>query len=216
MPSLAAVCQLLGHRTRSPRGARVVPWRRCFRVGLIRWALTLALALAWLVAGGAWAQGVELQDITVQREDSAIRIDYQLRLTLPRAVEDAALRGVPLYFVAQASLWRPRWYWRDERVARASREWRLSYQPLTSNWRISQGGLGQSFATLDDALSTMTRSAGWRIAEAREVEPDGRYYVEFNWRLDTAQLPRPMQIGLGGVGGASDWTLGVERSVRLP
>lgn len=214
MPSLAAVCQLLGHRTRSPWGARVAPWRRCFRVGLIRWAL--ALALAWLVAGGAWAQGVELQDITVQREDSAIRIDYQLRLTLPRAVEDAALRGVPLYFVAQASLWRPRWYWRDERVARASREWRLSYQPLTSNWRISQGGLGQSFATLDDALNTMTRSAGWRIAEARDVEPDGRYYVEFNWRLDTAQLPRPMQIGLGGVGGASDWTLGVERSVRLP
>lgn len=218
MPSLAAVCQLLGHRTRRPGRARAAPWGQSFRLRLIGWAMAMAMApaLASLAIGGAWAQGVELQDITVQREDSAIRIDYQLRLTLPRTVEDAALRGVPLYFAAQVSLWRPRWYWRDERVARATREWRLSYQPLTSNWRISQGGLGQSFATLDDALSTMTRSAGWRIAEAREVEPDGRYYVEFSWRLDTAQLPRPMQIGLGGVGGASDWTLGVERSVRLP
>ena len=33
--------------------------------------------------------------------------------------------------------------------------------------------------------------------------------------LDTAQLPRPMQIGIGGVGSASEWSLGVERSFRL-
>lgn len=204
MPRPAAVCQLLGHRSRSPGG----PLRMALRLVWLGWAL-------W-VAGGAWAQGVELQDLTVRREEASIRVDYQLRITLPRTVEDAALRGVPLYFVAQASLWRPRWYWRDDRVARATREWRLSFQPLTSNWRVSQGGLGQSFATLDEALGTMTRSAGWPIAEGRDVEPDGRHYVEFTWRLDTSQLPRPMQIGLGGVGGASEWTLGVERSVRLP
>ncbi len=203
MPSPAAVCQLLGHRSRSPGPA-------------LRIALQLVLAWAMWAAGSAWGQGVELQDLTVRREEASIRVDYQLRITLPRSVEDAALRGVPLYFVAQATLWRPRWYWRDDRIARASREWRLSFQPLTSNWRVSQGGLGQSFATLDDALGTMTRSAGWSIAEGREVEPDGRHYVEFSWRLDTSQLPRPMQIGLGGVGGTSEWTLGVERSVRLP
>ena len=204
MPSPAAVCQLLGHRSRSPGS----PLRMALRLVWLAWAV-------W-AAGSAWGQGVELQDLTVRREEASIRVDYQLRVTLPRAVEDAALRGVPLYFTAQASLWRPRWYWRDDRIARATREWRLSFQPLTSNWRVSQGGLGQSFATLDDALGTMTRSAGWPISEAREVEPDGRHYVEFSWRLDTSQLPRPMQIGLGGVGGASEWTLGVERSVRLP
>jgi hypothetical protein len=100
-------------------------------------------------------------------------------------------------------------------VARASREWRLSFQPLTSTWRLSQGGLGQSFASLPEALAAMTRSSGWRIADAREVEADGRHYIEFSWRLDTTQLPRPMQIGLGGIGGASDWSLGVERSLKL-
>jgi hypothetical protein len=112
-------------------------------------------------------------------------------------------------------LWRPRWYWRDDRVARASREWRLSYQPLTSTWRISQGGLGQSFPSLTEALATITRSAGWRIADGRDVDPDSRHYVEFSWQLDTSQLPRPMQIGLGGIGGASEWSLGVERSFKL-
>jgi hypothetical protein len=136
-------------------------------------------------------------------------------VALPHAAEDAALRGVPLYFAATATLWRPRWYWRDERIARVRREWRLTYQPLTSTWRVSQGGLGQSHATLDEALGTMTRSTGWRLADASQAEADGRQYVEFDWTLDTSQLPRPLQIGLTGVGAANEWALGVERTVKL-
>jgi hypothetical protein len=181
-------------------------------------ALAAWLLLGLLLVGAApavRAQGVEVLELAASRDEAAVRLDYQLRVALPRAVEEAALHGVPIYFSAQAALWRPRWYWRDQLVARASREWRLSFQPLTSSWRLSQGGLGQSFETLSEALAAMTRSSGWRIADAREVEADGRHYIEFSWRLDATQLPRPMQIGLGGIGGASDWSLGVQRSVKL-
>jgi len=202
MPCLAAVCQLLGHRATQCLGRAVAAW------------LLLGLLLVG-AAPVARAQGVEVLDLEARRDEVAVHLDYQLRVALPPAVEEAALHGVPIYFAAQAVLWRPRWYWRDQAVARASREWRLSFQPLTSTWRLSQGGLGQTFASLPEALAAMTRSSGWRIADAREVEADGRHYIEFSWRLDTTQLPRPMQIGLGGIGGASDWSLGVERNVKL-
>jgi hypothetical protein len=97
------------------------------------------------------------------------------------------------------------------------REWRLSYQPLTSTWRLSQGGLGQSHETLAEAMSAMTRTSGWRIADAAEVDPEARHTLEFEWALDTAQLPRPLQIGLGGVPGVpgSEWAVGIERTLRL-
>lgn len=187
-----------------------------------RWARWLACALcAVWVFGLLWpsaarAQGVEVLGLAATRSAEAVAVDYQLRVTLPRVVEEAALRGVPLYFAATATLWRPRWYWRDDRIARAHREWRLTYQPLTSTWRVSQGGLGQSHASLAEALTSMTRSSNWRIADAAQAEADVRHYVEFEWALDTSQLPRPLQIGLTGVGGgAGDWSLGVERRVRL-
>ena len=61
----------------------------------------------------------------------------------------------------------------------------------------------------------MARANGWRIADAAAAEADGRHYIEFEWQLDTTQLPRPLQIGVTGVGGASEWTLGVERSVKV-
>jgi Domain of unknown function (DUF4390) len=160
----------------------------------------------------------EIVNLSALRGGDTVAVDYQLRVNLPPAVEEAALRGVPLYFVATATLWRQRWYWRDERVARTRREWRLSFQPLTSSWRVSQGGLGQSHATLAEALATMTGTSGWRLADAAQAEADGRHYVEFEWALDTSQLPRPLQIGVtgvGGVGGGNDWALGVERTVKL-
>lgn len=203
MPCHDVRCQRLGHRPARRPGV----WRAVW--------LALAALLWGLLALPALAQGVEVLELAARRDEASVQLDYQLRVTLPTPVEDAALRGVPIYFTAQAALWRPRWYWRDERIARARREWRLSFQPLTSTWRVSQGGLGQSFPNLAEALAAMTRSTAWRVADAREVEPDGRHYVEFSWRLDTTQLPRPMQIGLSGIGGASDWSLGVERSVRL-
>ena len=70
---------------------------------------------------------------------SSARTDDGLSSTSPPAsscrapVEDALQHGVPLYFVAEAEVFRDRWYWRDERVARRPRVWRLAYQPLTRN-----------------------------------------------------------------------------------
>jgi hypothetical protein len=173
---------------------------------------TLLALLGWLLPAMAAAQGVEIASLRTARADGALNLEFSARVLLPRAVEDALQRGVPLHFVAEASLWRNRWYWRDERVARASRSWRLAYQPLTSAWRVSLGGLHQSFATLEEALAVASSSSGWKLTEAERLDKDSSYYVEFSYRLDSSQLPGPMQFGLGG---GSDWAVGVSRTLRV-
>ena len=72
--------------------------------------------------------------------------------------------------------------------------------------------MNQSYASLSEALSALRGVSGWRIAEPKDIEDDGRYYLEFSYRLDTSQLPSPLQIGLGG---QSEWALGIERTLRL-
>jgi hypothetical protein len=174
----------------------------------------LALTVAgWAgVPAPARADGVELAALELVRDDAALSLDFAVRLSLPPVVEDALQRGVPVYFVAEAVLLRRRWYWRDERVARVQRQWRIAYQPLTSTWRVGLGGFNQSVATLAEALATISRSSGWMLAESRLIDPGSRYRVEFSYRLDTSQLPGPMQFGLGGAG---DWAVGVTRTLAL-
>ena len=180
--------------------------------GLQRVLAVLAALVVLLAAPAARAQGVELLTLQTSKFDGTLNLDFVARVTLPKAVEDALQRGVPVYFAAEAQMFRNRWYWRDERVARVSRSWRLAYRPLTSDWRVSLGGLHQTYASLDEALGAVSRSGGWKLIDADRLERDGSYYVEFSYRLDSSQLPGPMQFGLGG---GADWAVGVSRTLRI-
>ena len=160
------------------------------------------------VAPAAQAQGVELPSISAKRQDGGVVLDFVANLTLSRAVEDALRRGVPVYFVAEATVKKPRWYWRDERAAHVSRSWRLSYQPLTSAWRVSLGAFSQSYPSLEEALTTITRIARWRVAESG-IDGNDKYYVDFRFYLDDSQLPTPMKLDINA---GQEWKLGVERT----
>ena len=189
--------------------------RRLLRVRPIlarAWGLLLAVLLAG-VAAPACADGLELTSFDLRREEEGLLLDYTARLELPRAVEDALQKGVPLYFVAQATVFNPRWYWRDKRVARVTRNWRLTWQPLTRRYRINLGSVSQNYDSLADALGAIQRATHWKLADAATLEDGDRQYVEFSLRLDTSQLPRPLQIGFGG---DADWDLALERTAPVP
>ena len=175
-------------------------WRSC-------WLLLLALGLSL-----ANAADLELTNFEVARSEEGLLVDYAVNLELSRSVDDALSKAVPLFFVAEASLFRSRWYWRDRRVAHAVRIWRIVYQPLTATYRVSFGGLSQNYPTRSEALAAIGRGVRWRVAEPGQIEEGSRQYLEFSYRLDTSQLPRPMQIGIDG---QPDWTLSVERTQRL-
>jgi hypothetical protein len=182
------------------------------RVPWMRWLLALLVAACCMARAQGQSPGVDLVVISVQRQESALTLDFAVRVTPSRTVEEALQRGVPVYFVAEAAVYRNRWYWLDERVARVSRTWRVAYQPLTSTWRVSVGAISQSYASLTEALAALSRTSGWRLADLEKIDPDANYYVEFEFRLDNAQLPGPMQIGLTGT---ADWVLRVARRLRV-
>lgn len=169
---------------------------------------TMALLLG---APPARAEAVNLTTFELNQTEEGLFLTYSAKFELSRPVEDALMKGVPLVFVAEASVFRDRWYWRDKLVNAAVRTWRLAYQPLTRKYRVTFGGLTQNHDTLLDAVASLSSAVNWKLADASLLESSG-HYVEFKYELDTSQMPRPMQIGIGG---QSDWTLTVERTRRL-
>lgn len=177
--------------------------------------------LAWLPGP---ASATEITQLRVERGDDGVHLSAQVRFDLPPVVEDALLKGIPMFFVVEADIYRDRWYWTDPRVASAARTMRLAYQPLTRRWRVniasglitSSGGLratlNQNYETLPDALSAIQRVARWKIADAGEVDPDASHKLDFTFRLDLTQLPRPFQIG---VAGQREWNVSAQVRERL-
>jgi hypothetical protein len=165
--------------------------------------------------------------VTLMRLDQAddeVYFTAQVDFELPQAVQEVLEKGIAIYFVAEAEVYRERWYWTDLRVARAERHMRLAYQPLSRRWRlnvspvpVTNAGLGvtlsQNFDTLDDALEGVRRIGRVRIGKPADFGDEETHLVKFRFRLDTSQLPRPFQIA--GFG-QSDWDISIEKSVRLP
>jgi hypothetical protein len=184
--------------------------------------------LLWLGLGQArvhaQASAAYIQNMQLDRSDEGVFLSATVKFELPALVEDALLKGIPLFFVAESEILRSRWYWYDEKVATSARHARLAYQPLTRRWRlhlspspITSGGLGvtlgQTYDDLDDALASLQRFSRWKIAEASALGSGNSYMVDFGFRLDTSQLPRPLQIGMAG---RSDWNLSVSQRMPLP
>ena len=170
------------------------------------------------------AAATEISQLRAERTEDGVYLSANVQFELPSLVEDALLKGIALFFVVEADIYRDRWYWIDHRVASAVRTLRLAYQPLTGRWRVNivsglitsssglRATLNQNYETLPEALSAIQRLARWKIAEASEVDPEAAYMLDLSFRLDLSQLPRPFQIG---VAGQRDWTISAQTKDRL-
>ena len=182
-----------------------------------RWLGSVTFLVAVLVAGLWIAPSVraaepELSNFDMVRNEDGLLLSYAVNIDLSRSVDDALSKAVPLFFVAEAEVFRERWYWRDLRVAHAVRVWRIVFQPLTSTYRVTFAGRSQNYDTREEAFAAISRGARWKLAEAAQIEDGSHHYVEFSYRLDTSLLPRPMQIGIGG---QADWAISVQRQQRI-
>jgi Domain of unknown function (DUF4390) len=191
-----------------------------------RWWTALVFVLLWvLLAAPARALEPEVRQHELRRLADGAQLSVRLTLEPSPAVEDALLKGVPIYFAWQADIVRERWYWTDKRISSATRTLRLAYQPLTRRWRVSQstdGGasasglqyaLHQNFDSLNEALAGISRVATWQIAEPGRLEEGVKYLAQWRFRLDLSLLPRPFQIGVANQPG---WLVEVDRTLDVP
>ncbi len=198
---------------------------RCYKSGWFERARNaLAALILVLLTGWAYAQNAtEITQYQLERLDEEIVVSAQIAFELPTAVEDALLKGIPLFFVMEADVLRERWYWYDKKISSVERHLRLAYQPLTRRWRLNvtagagrEVGLGlalnQNFDTLAQVLSAIKRVSRWKIADASDLDASQKYKVDFRFRLDLNQLPRPFQIGALG---QSDWDIAATSSSVL-
>ena len=154
----------------------------------------------------AWANDITVMFSTLSSRQSTpqgLYLDVSVEFDLPRSVQDALIRGIPLYFVTDFSIERQRWYWVNKPIVEASLITRLSYSPLTRQYRLSRGGLSQSFDSLSETLAILKSLHGWRVSEDPVIENPEDCVAEVMVRLDTEQLPLPMQVTIG----ENDWDL---------
>jgi ribosomal protein L29 len=183
-----------------------------FRTGLtlasrLRQALVL-FALAFLLPfTTASAEGIAVTTAAIESGEDGLQLNADFDLQISQRLEEAVTRGVPLYFVVEFELSRPRWYWFDEKPVKLSQTYKITYTPLLRQYRLSVGNLYQNFTRFDEVKRVLARVRGWHVADKGAFKKEGLYQANLRMRLDTGQLPKPFQLNAVA---STDWALSSE------
>ncbi len=151
------------------------------------------------------AESITLSDLTlaVSAEGGWVA-QADIRVSLSPVLVEAVMRGVPLYFVSEFELRKTRWWWLDKKLFSQSKTVRLSYHAVTQQFRVAVGGLHQiAYESLDEALAASVSMRGWRLKDPVESVEGAQEGVDWKAsnleprlrvRLDSARLPKPLQI----------------------
>lgn len=166
----------------------------------------VAFMALWVFAMPAHAdEGITLKSAQVVPVDDGWQLDAEFDVQFSPRLEEAVNRGVPLYFVLDFELSRPRWYWFDEKPVRFSQTYKISYTPLLRQYRLSVGSVYQNFTSLDEVTRVLSRLRGVVIPDNTASKKDiSAYQASIRLRLDTAQLPKPFQLNAIA---SRDWSL---------
>jgi hypothetical protein len=164
----------------------------------------LLLAVAALLASPVRADTIEVKSADLRAEEDAYYLNAEFEFALSPTLEEALQKGVPLYFLLEFELSRPRWYWLDEKLLTATTQYRVAYNALTRQYRASSGLLGQTFASVDELERFLSRVTSREVARRDQLAKGVRYEAAVRLRLDVNQLPKPFQVNALT---SREWTL---------
>lgn len=140
----------------------------------------------------------------LESSDEGYSLDAAFDISFSPTLEDALNRGVVLTFLLEFEATRPRWYWLDEKIAQVESSWKLSYNALTRQYRLSIGSLYQNFDRLDEAKRVLSRVRNLPVVEKGVFKKGATYDAAVRLRLDVTKLPKPFQINALA---SKDWDL---------
>lgn len=147
------------------------------------------------------------ENIQPTRREAQILPNGQLAIStrfateLPEQLTDALQQGVSLDFELSYQLERPTFAsYRSKITQLVSNEnrvnYRLSYHPLTSRYRVSVGTFSTEYSSLTTALKAVGAIANWHTLKQGTLLNATPSDVEASIRLSlsTSKLPKPFQI----------------------
>jgi hypothetical protein len=157
--------------------------------------LKAALAALFCAAAlAARAEEIEVRNAQLVPQEEGVLLNADFAFDFSPRLAEMVANGVPLYFVVEFELTRPRWWWFDDKAAAKRMQLRLSYHALSRQYRLSTGLLQQQFGTLEEALHVLRRVRNWLVVDRSVLLADANHEAAVRMRLDTALLPKPFQL----------------------
>ena len=138
---------------------------------------------------------IKTAEINSQFEAYFLNADFDLSFN--DDLDEAIRKGIPINFVIEFELKKPRKYWFDEEVAKKTKEILLSYHALSKQFILAESENRLiAFDNLTQAKNELKRIKNWRIFDKSQIDDTEKYSAYLLVKLDQTKLPKQLQADI--------------------
>ncbi len=156
--------------------------------------LSLVAASPVLYAADEQIVPTEARVKAIDGKNGGIYFDGKFSLELSDEAREVLERGITLNFILEVEVEKPRWYWANKDLGVVKENIRLSYNPMTRQYRVSIGGMKQNLDDITSAVQLMSTISDLFISPYMKLEPS--FEAKARFYLDISKLPKPFQATL--------------------
>jgi len=134
-------------------------------------------------------------EINSQFEAYFLNADFDLSFN--DDLDEAIRKGIPINFIIEFELKKPRKYWFDEEVTKKTKEILLTYHALSKQFILSESENHLiAFDNLTQAKNELKRIKNWRIFDKSQIDDTDKYSAYLQVKLDQTKLPKQLQADI--------------------
>ena len=161
----------------------------------IFFSLWMALFLPSSIVAADNSLIIKTAEINSQFEAYFLNADFDLSFN--DDLDEAIRKGIPINFVIEFELKKPRKYWFDEEVAKKTKEILLSYHALSKQFILTESENRLiAFDNLTQAKNELKRIKNWRIFDKSQIDDTEKYSAYLQVKLDQTKLPKQLQVDI--------------------
>lgn len=165
-----------------------------------------------IISLSAWAEGIfVLRSNGFKTTDGQLIVNTRFHVDLPGQLKDALEQGVPLYFDLDYEVTKPSFLAYKIRINQWFNQkniisYKLTYHPLTDNYRVSIDTFYTEYQNLDSALKALGSVVNWQVLPSGTLNTYTTTELGVSVRLGLSirRLPKPFQINAIT---SKDWSL---------
>lgn len=161
----------------------------------------------------AGASSISIKHAELNAQGEVYKLNADLEIALNENIEEAINKGVPVTFLYEFELVRPRTFWFDDEIVTASTSISVSYHALSRQYLVSQSGRQTSHEILSEAMIELVQLYDWKVLDKTLIESNREYAATLNVKLDQTKLPKAIQVEAIG---SEDWNLAAEQFEWIP
>lgn len=161
----------------------------------IFFSLWMALFLPSSIVAADNSLIIKTAEINSQFEAYFLNADFDLSFN--DDLDEAIRKGIPINFVIEFELKKPRKYWFDEEVTKKTKEILLSYHALSKQFILAESENRLiAFDNLTQAKNELKRIKNWRIFDKSQIDDTEKYSAYLLVKLDQTKLPKQLQADI--------------------